>query len=70
MTVKVKDFSAEGGYAPVASVAKFLGVSRSKLYSMMDAGELAYIKLGKSRRIAWEAVYKLVAENTIGGGVR
>ena len=35
----------------VSAVAKFLNISRSKVYTMMDAGQLPYVKLGKSRRI-------------------
>ncbi len=51
--------------ARVPEVATFLAVSRSKIYAMMDAGELAYAKFGKSRRIPWEAVYRLVTESMV-----
>lgn len=51
----------------VSAVAKFLCISRSKVYDMMDAGQLPYVKLGKSRRIRWEHVLQLVEQNTIGG---
>jgi excisionase family DNA binding protein len=50
----------------VSVVAKFLNISRSKVYSMMDAGDLPYVKLGKSRRIRWEHVMQLVEQNTVG----
>ena len=36
----------------VADAAQFLALSRSKLYAMMDAGELPYVKIGRSRRIS------------------
>lgn len=55
----------EAGLRTVRSVAEFLAVSRSKIYQLMDAGELPYIKLGKSRRIRWSDVLKLVDENTV-----
>ena len=57
----------QGGLARVTEVGGFLRVSRSKVYQMMDAGELAYVKLGKSRRVPWGAVHELVKQNTIGG---
>lgn len=50
---------------PVTKVAAFLSLSRSKVYAMMDAGELPFVKFGKSRRIRWSDVQKLVEQNTI-----
>jgi hypothetical protein len=37
----------------------------------MDAGRLLPVKLGRSRRIRWENVLRLVEESTVGaeGGV-
>jgi excisionase family DNA binding protein len=52
-------------YLRVPEAADYLGVSRSKLYLMMDAGELAYVKLGKCRRIAHAALLDLVARHTV-----
>jgi excisionase family DNA binding protein len=68
--------AVDKGVAPslarVAEVAAFLKLSRSKLYQMMDSGELPYVKLGKSRRLRWSDVSALVEENTVGrdGAVR
>ncbi len=53
------------GLRSVPFVANYLSVSRSKVYQMMDAGDLSYVKLGKSRRIPWAAVLKLVEESTV-----
>jgi excisionase family DNA binding protein len=50
----------------VSEAAEFLGVSRSKLYMLMDSGALTYIKLGKCRRIAAGALKDLVARHTVG----
>ena len=50
---------------PVTRVAAFLSLSRSKVYAMMDAGELPFVKFGKSRRIRWSDVQKLVDQNTV-----
>jgi excisionase family DNA binding protein len=48
----------EEGFVKVPEAAKFLSVSRAKVYAMMDQGELAYCKFGKSRRIPRRALRK------------
>jgi excisionase family DNA binding protein len=53
------------GLRPVHAVANFLSVSRSKVYQLMDSGELPYVKLGKSRRVRWADVVRLVDVNTV-----
>jgi excisionase family DNA binding protein len=53
------------GLAKTEDAQRFLSVSRAKLYSMMETGQLAYIKLGKSRRIRWEDLEDLVAHNRV-----
>ena len=49
----------------VTEVARHLAVSRSKVYQMMEVGQLPYVKLGKSRRVRWSDVQKLIDENTV-----
>jgi excisionase family DNA binding protein len=55
----------ERGYATVKAAAAYLAISVAKLYQMMAAGELAYVKLGKSRRIAWTALEQLIQRCTV-----
>ena len=55
------------GLMTVAEAAEFLRVSRSKLYQIMDAGELAYAKIGRGRRVPRRAVVELAARNLQGG---
>ena len=50
----------------VAEAALYLALSRSKLYAMMDAGELEYVKIGRSRRISTAAILAVVDTNRIG----
>jgi excisionase family DNA binding protein len=50
----------------VPEVADLLGLSRSKLYLMMEAGELAFAKFGKSRRVPYQAVRSLIARHLVG----
>ena len=55
----------DSGLQPVNKVARFLSLSRSKVYALMESGELPYVKLGKSRRVRWADVLELVARNTV-----
>ena len=57
------------GLLTVQECAEFLHLSRSKIYEMMDAGELCFTKLGRSRRIPRRAVIELAARG-LRGGVR
>ena len=55
------------GLLSVKACALFLGVSRSTVYQMMDAGLLCYAKLGRSRRIPKRAIIELAARELRGG---
>ena len=55
------------GLLTVREVADFLRISRSRLYELMDRGELIYLKLGRSRRIPRRAVIELAARELRGG---
>ncbi len=49
------------GLLTVLQAATFLSVSRSKLYEMMDSGELCYVKVGRCRRVPRRAAVELAA---------
>ena len=55
------------GLMTVSEAAEYLSISRSKLYQMMDDGELAYVKLGRSRRIPRRELIDLVSRQLRGG---
>ena len=57
----------EEGLTTVAEAARFLCISRSSLYALMDAGGLVYVKLGRARRIPRRALVDLAADNLTGG---
>ena len=57
------------GLMTVRECSEFLHLSRSKIYELMDAGDLCYAKLGRSRRIPRRAVVELAACE-LRGGVR
>lgn len=63
-----KSFSDESRLVRVSEVARHLSISRSKLYLMMEAGDLPFVKFGKSRRVPLEAVEKLVKESLVIAG--
>ena len=55
------------GLMTIQEAAEFLSVSRSKLYELMDNGELIFVKLGRSRRIPRRALLDLAASGLQGG---
>jgi len=55
------------GLLTVRECAEFLHLSRSTIYQLMDAGELCFAKLGRSRRIPRRAVIELAAQELRGG---
>ena len=57
------------GLMTVKECAEFLHLSRSTVYELMNAGELCFAKLGRSRRIPRRAVIELAARE-LRGGVR
>lgn len=54
------------GLLTIREAAKFLAVGRSTLYVEMDAGRLAYVKIGRARRIPRRAIVELAASNIRG----
>ncbi len=62
------DAKAQPQLGRVSEVAKYLNMSRSKIYLMMEQGQLPFVKLGKSRRVRWNDVERLIDENTISQG--
>ncbi len=49
----------------VPDVARYLKMSRSMIYLLMDKGSLPYVKIGRTRRVRAEDVKKLVDENFV-----
>jgi excisionase family DNA binding protein len=55
------------GLTSVPEATRFLSISRSKLYGLMEQGALVYVRLGRSRRIPRRALVELAAKNLVGG---
>ncbi len=49
----------------VVEVAQWLALSRSCVYTLMDRGDLPYVRIGKSRRVRPEDVTRLIEEGTV-----
>ena len=49
------------GLTSVAEAAKFLHVSRSTIYALMEKGQLPYCKISKTRRVPIIALRTLAA---------
>lgn len=50
----------------VVEAVKYTGLSKSKVYQMMDAGELPYIRFGRARRIRWSDLDALIESRLVG----
>jgi excisionase family DNA binding protein len=65
MQTPVIESPASDGLARVREAQRFLALSRSAVYDLMDKGELQYVKIGKARRIPWPALRELIEKNRI-----
>lgn len=55
------------GLLNVEQACEWTGLSRAKLYQLMDKGELPYVKIGRARRIPKQALIEFAAANLRGG---
>jgi excisionase family DNA binding protein len=53
------------GLDRVREAAAFLGVRVSRLYALMERGDLPYVKIGKSRRVPRRALVELAAHHLV-----
>lgn len=49
------------GCITVLEAAKFSGLGKSTLYELMDAGRLAYVRVGRARRIPKRELMRFLA---------
>jgi excisionase family DNA binding protein len=48
----------------VSEVAAALRISRSSIYRLFDAGELAWVQIGASRRVTSAEIHRFIAAHT------
>jgi excisionase family DNA binding protein len=65
MMMITKEEMIGAGLQRVSQAAQFLGISRSKIYELMNEGRLPYVLIGRSRRVPIMAVQALALENLI-----
>jgi excisionase family DNA binding protein len=53
------------GLQRISETARFLGVSRSLVYQLINTGVLPSVRIGRSRRIPIRAVRELAARNLV-----
>lgn len=53
------------GLMTIREAAVFLGLSRSKLYELMDQGALAHVKIDGSRRIPRKGAVRFAASKLV-----
>ena len=68
MTTEEREELVAGGLVTVKEAARLTGLSVSFLYQRMEAGELAYAKFGRARRIPRNSLDRLMAAALVGGG--
>jgi excisionase family DNA binding protein len=55
----------DDGLVNVTEASEFLSIGRSKLYALMNAGRLPYVKIDRSRRIPRRALVDLAAGHLV-----
>jgi excisionase family DNA binding protein len=55
----------ERGLASVKEASAYLNLCVAKLYTLMKNKELQYLKIGKSRRIAWKELEQFIERCTV-----
>lgn len=53
------------GLERISQSARFLGVSRSLVYRLINAGVLPSVRIGRNRRIPIRAVRELASDNLV-----
>lgn len=53
------------GLQRISEAARFLGISRSLVYQLINAGDLPTVRIGRSRRIPTNAVLELAANRLV-----
>jgi excisionase family DNA binding protein len=53
------------GLERISDAARFLGVSRSLVYRLINAGLLPSVKIGRNRRVPIRAVRELASDNLV-----
>jgi excisionase family DNA binding protein len=67
MDGKAAEALVDDGVMDLWAAAEFTGLGRSKLYELMDAGQLPFVRIGRTRRIPRRALVRLLVSGLVGG---
>ena len=56
----------KNGFVSIVFSAKFLNLSRTSVYALMDSGDLPYAKFGRARRIPHAALLEYAKKQIVG----
>jgi excisionase family DNA binding protein len=65
--VSKREMIVADGLLNIEEAKAFLKVSRSTLYLLMDTNQLAYVKLGRSRRVPRRALIDFASGGLVAG---
>ena len=65
MSISTQQELVAEGLQRISESAKFLGISRSLVYRLINSGVLPTVRIGRSRRIPIRAVRELAAANVV-----
>jgi len=64
MSITKNDLLTDG-LQRISETARFLGISRSHVYQLINAGRIPTVRIGRSRRIPIKAVRDFAADNLV-----
>ncbi len=65
MNTSSKQEIVADGLQRISEAARFLGISRSLVYQLINAGDLPTVRIGRTRRIPTKAVLELAADRLV-----
>ena len=67
MNFDEKQALAQDGFVSIREACEFLSLGETKVYELMDNGELPFCKFGRARRIPRRALIEYAARKIRGG---
>jgi excisionase family DNA binding protein len=65
--IEEREAMVSDGLLTVEEARRFLSVSRSTIYELMDTGALPYVRFGRMRRVPRRALVEFSTKGLVGG---
>ena len=65
LTVSLELRAVSEGFASLAEAGNYLRLSRATLYKLMEGGQLAFARFGRSRRVPWTALKEYASRSLV-----